>query len=72
LLGEVAATMRDSLAAKQGWIDAGQIMPALRHGALDARGSEAIWRVYVLERWLRHEKAAGEATAAVMPARVVA
>jgi asparagine synthase (glutamine-hydrolysing) len=72
LLGEVAATMRDSLAAKQGWIDAGQIVPALRHGALDARGSEAIWRVYVLERWLRHEKAAGEATAAVMPARVVA
>jgi asparagine synthase (glutamine-hydrolysing) len=56
LLRSVEQTMHDSLAAQEGWIDRDSVLSALGHPAPGSGASEMLWRIFVLERWMRYEK----------------
>lgn len=54
---EVAATLRDSLLAKEGWIRTGPTLEWLDESAKTGWAPKQIWYLFVLERWLRAEHA---------------
>jgi asparagine synthase (glutamine-hydrolysing) len=53
---EVAATFRDSLLEKEGWIRPGSALRWLEKSAPMGRAPKQLWYLFVLESWLRKER----------------
>jgi asparagine synthase (glutamine-hydrolysing) len=52
---EVAATFRDSLLERQGWIRSGSALKWLEKSTATGRVPKQLWYLFVLEAWLRNE-----------------
>ena len=55
--GAVEESLRDSLLAAQGWIKAGPALAQLARAAQTGWAPKQLWYIYVLESWLRRERA---------------
>lgn len=55
--GAVEESLRDSQLAAQGWIKAGPALARLARAAQSGWGPKQLWYLYVLETWLRRERA---------------
>jgi asparagine synthase (glutamine-hydrolysing) len=53
---EVAATFRDSLLEKEGWIRPGSALKWLEKSIPTRRAPKQLWYLFVLESWLRNER----------------
>lgn len=51
----VEASLRDSVLAREGWLDKEAAAALLTHASHHAAGLELLWHVYILEAWMRHE-----------------
>ncbi|HZS10821.1 MAG TPA: asparagine synthase (glutamine-hydrolyzing) [Nitrospirales bacterium] len=54
----IEAMLRDSLLAREGWIDAKALLNLLRIAAGHGSASAVVWHLCVLELWCRHERVA--------------
>jgi asparagine synthase (glutamine-hydrolysing) len=54
-LNQVEETMQDSLAAREGWINRDNVLLRLRGPEQAGADPESLWRVFVLEHWMRYE-----------------
>lgn len=61
---KVEEAFRDSLLAREGWIDGGRCLESLERAARAGAAPKQLWYLYVLETWLRHERSGGCGTEA--------
>jgi asparagine synthase (glutamine-hydrolysing) len=50
---EVADVLRDGQVVSRGWVEASEVEHVLENGAGDRRSSERLWRMLIVEAWLR-------------------
>lgn len=55
--GDVEAAFTDSLAHSEGWLNAASVLKRLRQSREFGEAPKRIWYAYVLEQWLRRERA---------------
>ena len=60
----VRESFRDSVLANDGWIDSGAVIRTLDDEARGGRVSTRLWYLYVLEEWMKAERAQTSATPA--------
>ena len=53
----VRETLKDSILASEGWIRAEQVLTQLERAERKGWASNQLWYIFVLESWLRHERA---------------
>lgn len=58
---QVAETLRDSILARDGWIEAGPTLKWLEESTRTGRAPKQLWYLFVLELWLRNEVATASA-----------
>ena len=52
----VQDAFRDSVLAREGWIDGPAVLRAVENSAQRGSATNHLWYLYVLETWLRHQK----------------
>ena len=57
----VERAFSDSVLAREGWIRSDAVLRELRDGARRGQVPQHLWYLYVLEEWLRAERAGGAA-----------
>ena len=55
--GSVRETLKDSILASEGWIRADRALAQLGQAERKGWASNQLWYIFVLESWLRHERA---------------
>ncbi len=53
----VEESLRDSLLEREGWILSGPVLACLEKAAREGWAPKQLWYIFVLESWLRHERA---------------
>jgi asparagine synthase (glutamine-hydrolysing) len=68
----VRETLKDSVLASEGWIRADQALVQLERAERKGWASNQLWYIFVLESWLRHERAELERLNSNAPAEALA
>jgi asparagine synthase (glutamine-hydrolysing) len=64
----VSEAFRDSLLDREGWLRADGLLSELNHAAHSGSAPNQLWYSYVLESWLRHERATSPASCLLLTA----
>ncbi len=67
----VRETLKDSILASDGWIRADQALAQLERAERKGWASNQLWYIFVLESWLRHERAELENLKANAPEQIL-